>query len=248
MNRVCSRYIGRLGNNMFQLAAAIGYAKRFGMEWHSERENKEVPKWFEFFPNLKLGATLGNAYQCHDPSTFNFKPIPNIGSCRLMGFFQSEKYFEHCADEVKEVFKLPIVEGYLHTCSIHVRRGDYVKYSSSFPPISIEWVNKAIDEMKKRGVTKFLIFSDDIQWCKMNLPGHSYSEGLNEFEDMALMASCGDHIICNSSFSWWAAWLGINPDRHVIAPLHKNWFGKKNGVVMAIGEPKDIIPERWQQI
>lgn len=246
--KVSSRYIGRLGNNMFQLAAAIGYARNYNGMWVSETHNEEVPNFYKFFPDLPRGIAGGQTYQCHDPSTFNYKKIPNLGNCRLMGFFQSEKYFEHCKEEVKEVFKLPITEGYLDYCSIHVRRGDYVKYASSFPPTPLSYITKAIQRMRVNGYRKFIVFSDDIAWCKANIPGMEYSEGRNEFQDMALMASCGSHIIANSTFSWWGAYLGCNPDRKIISPSHKCWFGSKNGVTMAIGTPKDIIPDNWEQI
>lgn len=247
MRIVTSRYIGRLGNNMFQLAAAIGYATRFGYTWKSSDVNNEVPDWFNYFPDLPRSRSGGRSYQCHDPKTFNYKPIPHMGGCTLMGFFQSLKYFDHCQDEVKEVFKLPIISGMEEYCSIHVRRGDYVQYKKSFPPVTINYINKAIKEMKKRGVKKFIVFSDDIKWCKSHIKNVEFSSG-TPFEDMSKMASCGNHIIANSSFSWWAAYLGINPDRHIITPSHKTWFGKDNGVVQAIGYPKDIIPDGWQQI
>lgn len=244
---VTSRYIGRLGNNMFQLAAAIGYARRYGGEWRSLAQNEECPEFYNYFPNLPTSPPRGRAYQCHDPSTFNYKPIKNQGSVNLMGFFQSLKYFEHCQDEVKEVFKLPVNPDMYQYCSIHVRRGDYVKYKDSFPPVSLRYISAAMATMKADGVDKFMVFSDDIEWCKANIKGVEFSQG-NPFEDMANMASCSNHIIANSSFSWWGAYLGINPDKHIISPSACTWFGKKNGVTMAIGTPKDLIPDGWQQI
>ena len=248
MRIATARYIGRLGNNMFQLAAAIGYARRYGYEWSSLSYNEEVPEFFDYFPHLPRSNARGTTYQCHDPNTFNFKPIPNKGSCNLMGFFQSEKYFKHCKDEIKNVFKLPLVEGLEDHVSLHVRRGDYVKYKNDFPPVTLNYIFKAIERMKERGHKKFTIFSDDIPWCKRYIPGYYYSTGRNPFEDMGAMASCGNHIIANSTFSWWAAYLGTNIDKHIISPSHKSWFGRQNGVIMAIGYPKDIIPEGWEQI
>lgn len=250
MGLATARYIGRLGNNMFQLAAAIGYARLYGHEWKSEPKNDEVPEWLDYFPNLPLGLAGGNTYQCHAPETFNYKQIADRGSCRLMGFFQSEKYFKHCEDEVREVFKLIRYSQYHDYCSIHVRRGDYVKYASHFPPTSLNYLRLAMQEMVVRGVKKFIVCSDDIEWCKENLnyEGVLFSEGLNAFDDMGVMASCSNHIITNSTFSWWSAYLGTNPNRHVISPSHSSWFGPKNGVTLAIGAPKDIILDHWQQI
>lgn len=246
---ITSKYIGRLGNNMFQLAASIGYARMYGYYWASEHKNEEVPGWFDFCPHLPKSNPSLNSYQCHDPKMFNYKCIPNQGAnIRLVGFFQSEKYFKHCEDEVRQVFKLTRydMEGF---CSIHVRRGDYVKYAKDFPPSRVAYIQEAMRIMKsKHEWVKFMFFSDEIQWCKQNFPGHQYSEGNNEFEDLELMASCDHHIIANSTFSWWAAWLGKNPDRHIISPSHNQWFGPNNGVTKAIGSPKDIIPDHWQQL
>lgn len=234
---------------MFQLAAAIGYANHYRHRWASVPVNEEVPNYFDYFPNLPKCKAPLRSYQCHDPSTFNYKKIPDKGSVNLMGFFQSLKYFEHCQEEVKEVFKLPITEGMQDYCSIHVRRGDYVKYKTSFPPVTIDYINKAMSRMKYLGFPKFMVFSDDIAWCKNAIKVNvAYSEGKTPFEDMSLMASCGNHIISNSTFSWWAAYLGVNPFRHIISPSHKSWFGVRNGVVQAIGYPKDIIPNEWEQI
>lgn len=248
MNIVTSRFIGRLGNCMFQISAAIGYARRYGYEWRGDIQNEQVPDFYTYFPHIPKGHLSGNRHCAHDGKDYNYKLIPNLGRCQLHGFFQSEKYFAHCKDEVKQVFKLPIVEGLEDHVSIHVRRGDYVQYKGSFPPVTLNYVYKAMERMKERGHKKFTVFSDDIPWCKKNIPGVYYSEGRNPFEDMGAMASCGSHIIANSSFSWWAAYLGINPDRHIISPSHKSWFGKQNGVVMAIGHPKDIVPDGWEQI
>jgi len=233
---------------MFQIAAAIGYAKRFGYQWRGEPVNHEVPRWYDFFPHIPKGGLTGQPHCAHDGKDFNFKSIPNYGTCQLHGFFQSLKYFEHCQDEVREVFKLPVTEDMQECCSIHVRRGDYVEYAADFPPVTENYIKQAIFQMRERGVKKFMFFSDGMNWCRAKFPNLEYSEGRNEYEDLALMASCGNHIIANSTFSWWGAYLGVNPDRHIISPSHKSWFGSKNGVVKALGAPKDIIPNGWQQI
>lgn len=165
------------------------------------------------------------------------------------GFWQSWKYFEHCKEEVKEVFKLPHVEGYEDYVSIHVRRGDYVQYAGSFPPITVEFIEKAMMQIRK---PKYLVFSDDIQWCKDSLSHlnnsiqkFDFSEGRNELQDLSLMASCGHHIIANSTFSWWAAYLGHNPNRIVVSPSAKTWFGPTAGVKRPV---VDLILPEWIQI
>jgi hypothetical protein len=171
------------------------------------------------------------------------------------GFWQSWKYFEHCKEEVKEVFKLPHVEGYEDYISIHIRLGDYKQHSGSFPPITEHYLLLAMMEFEReKPDSKYMVFSDGIDECKEIFSANFsqawneriyYSEGRNELQDLSLMASCGHHIIANSSFSWWGAYLGHNPNRIVISPSAKTWFGPENGVKRPV---VDLIPDSWIQI
>ena len=79
--------------------------------------------------------------------------------------------------------------------------------------------------MRKFDGCKFLIFSDDKEWCleNFNKENCEISHNSDAAEDLQLMSLCDHHIIANSSFSWWGAWLGQNKDKKVIAP--KEWFG-----------------------
>jgi hypothetical protein len=88
--------------------------------------------------------------------------------------------------------------------------------------------------------TRFLVFSDDIQWCKENFKGDNFHfiEGEKDYVDLYLMSLCNNNIIANSSFSWWGAWLNNTPNKKVIAP--KQWFGKAKQL-----NTKDLIPETW---
>ena len=239
---VTCRFIGRLGNNMFQAAAVIGYAKKHDVLWEVPALNGESPRFKEFFPDLLYGNRTLQVYNCGDPRKFNFQNLPyRPQGISLHGFFQSLKYFEHCQGDIKKYFKLNTVSGYEDYVSIHVRRDDYVKYAADFPPITMDYLNQAMAHFPGR---KFLVFSDDIPWCQANIPGGEYPNG-DELQDLSLMASCGDHIIANSTFSWWGAYLGINPNKKIITPHHTSWFGKNNGVK---APPVDLLPPEWVQI
>jgi len=178
---------------------------------------------------------------------FNYHEIPfHPNGVEIVGFWQSYKYFENAQDEVRAAFKIdykPSARGY---CSIHIRRGDYVNLDTNFPPVTVHYVNKAMQLFGSE--QKYLVFSDDIEWCKQNLSGNlTFSEGKNEWEDLCLMASCDHNIIANSSFSWWGGWLNLNPDKIVVTPSHKwgNWFGISNGNK---NDCIDLIPPTWKQI
>lgn len=244
---VTTRFIGRLGNSMFQLAACIGYAKKYGYQWAGPSNPRESCI-YNVFPHIPQTHAQPNSYpkrDGYDASQYNYTEIPNVGdNVLLAGFWQSEKYFENAKDEVRKVFKLDIKP--VDAVSIHVRRGDYVKYAGSFPPITLTYIK---DALYKIGYENVIVLSDDIQWCKDNLPIHfsqfkyTFSEG-GEFQDLSLMASCSHHIIANSSFSWWGAWLGHNPDKIIVCPSYTSWYGPENSVK----NPIDLIPSGWHQI
>lgn len=248
--------IGRLGNQMFQIAALIGYAKKYNAQWGFPSDTKEVPHLRKMFPGIPVLDGNFRRYNVADPSHFNYRPIPQFGGdTTLVGFFQSEKFFEGAADQVRSIFKLDTKNAGSPSLSIHVRRGDYVQHSNSFPPVTIDYIKLAFDLLKHKGVDFYYVnvFSDDIQWCRQlvnhvqgprGMSNWAFFEGQNEFEDLSIMASCSHNIIANSTFSWWGAWLNPNPDKIVISPSVQNWFGPANGVQ----NPKDIIPESWIQI
>lgn len=261
---VTTRFIGRLGNSMFQVAAAIGYAKRYGYAWAAPFDAREssIHQVFSDLPKT------GNHHQTYpkrdgyDPQWFDYQEIPNVGpDVLLAGYWQSYKYFQHCEDEVRKVFQLDINP--IDAVSIHVRRGDYVQYANSFPPVTVEYIDRALWTISGTwgGWEKLIVFSDDIQWCKENLPqifpdhkdAFEFSEGRTEREDLSLMASCSHHIIANSSFSYWGAWLGHNKNKIVVAPHPESWYGPENGMTKWYNEQgkqpiPDMLPEEWIKI
>lgn len=265
---VVTRHIGRLGNSMFQIAASIGYAKKYGYEWAADAASgvgdpySSIHKVFQNLPKENFGA--GNRYHEHPNSMcalhgthfnechFDYHPIPNLGpNVSLTGFFQSYKYFEGQDEKIKKVFELPHIEGYEDYTSIHVRLGDYKIHSGSFPPITIGYLFQSMIETPG---SKFMVFSDGIDECKEMFSTNfsrsfnnkiQYSEGRTELQDLGLMASCGHHIIANSTFSWWGAFLGHNPNRIVISPSPETWFGPYAGVKKPV---VDLLPEHWIKI
>lgn len=253
--KVTCQFIGRLGNNMFQTAACIGYAQKHNVGYGVPSFNRECPSFYKYFPNVRILNASFQRYGEHPHGRhdwYDYHDIPFFPQgVTLVGFFQSLKYFENAQEEVKEVFKLPVTIGLQDWCSVHVRRGDYVN-STNFPPITMEYIEKAMFEQASRGNDKFLVFSDDIEWCKRNVVGDyeiKFSEGLGEYDDLAMMASCGHNIIANSSYSWWAAYLNPNPNKVIVSPAQggNNWYGpdwdNRNP-----NKPKTLVPDGWIQI
>lgn len=258
---------GRLGNVMLQAAACIGFAKKHNYQWGIPSYIREVPRFHEFFPGLPIDDNRYNGYEehpnddfCHvhqcnkGKCWFNYHEIPNQNqNVTLHGFWQSWRYFENAEEEVKQAFKLkeyPELKGYV---SIHVRRGDYVQYADSFPPVTVNYIDHAIYHVEESlgvGEPKLIFFSDDINWCREFFGRYErveFAEGNDEITDLSMMASCSHHIIANSTFSWWGAYLGHNPDKIVVSPSHKRgcWFGHSSGVQT---DCIDLLPPSWQQI
>lgn len=149
--------------------------------------------------------------------------------------------------------------------SLHIRRGDYVSnplYNQVHGACSLDYYRAAIkllvegpqsmgrdsgprptDEVRN---PRFFVFSDDLDWAKDNLklqhPAScmDYNGEDKDYEDLRLMSLCKHHIIANSSFSWWGAWLCLNPDKVVIAP--EKWFNDPTK------DSKDIVPDSWWRI
>lgn len=260
--QVYPQFIGRLGNNLFQAAAAIGYAKKYNCGWGITKGYIEpgfqVYQVDQFLPWLP--SHDGNHFRRWAEPSYDYKEIPHHPQgVRLVGFFQSLRYFENAQDEVKKWFRLPIEEGWKDWCSIHARRGDYVELDTNFPPVTLEYFKEAIPIMQSKGYNKFFVCSDGIEWCEEVIPTafpgveFVFSKSRNEWQDMSVMASCGSNIIANSSFSWWSAFLNPNPDKIVISPHNASWYGPDNGVVHEAKrngkEPcLDLIPSDWIKI
>jgi hypothetical protein len=227
MDLVTSTYVsrvGRLGNSLMQIATTLAYG--------SDHKKKPVfTKWdyqdyikLDVRPELEINwsreAEHGLSYK-----TLNFKE----GNVDLHGHFLSEDYFKHHRDLILKTIKLKskyekyIEENYgellsKKTCSIHVRRKDYLQpdQKNTHGVLGIDYYDKAMSLFTD---TTFVVCSDDIEWCKHNLPNCVYIEGEKDIIDLFIMSKCKSNIIANSTFSWWSAWLN---NGNVVAP--RNFF------------------------
>jgi Glycosyl transferase family 11 len=183
------------------------------------------------------------------------------GECYLFGYWQSERYFADVAASIRKDFEFKTQLNSkndslarqirnVNAVSLHVRRGDYVKNPVTLAKHGVcspEYYRDAIARITEEvDAPFFFIFSDDIQWVKENV-GIEYpckyidhNSGADSFNDMRLMSMCRHHIIANSSFSWWGAWLAQSPRQIVIAP--EPWFDD-----LSI-DTRDLLPDRWIKI
>ncbi len=179
----------------------------------------------------------------------------------LDGWFQSYRYFEEYSEDITKIFtvKTPISEenqtildtiisAKNNSVSLHVRRGDYVTLDSAnkwHGVCSIGYYEAAINAMKENLINPiFFVFSDDIKWCQENIHFPEWiiahyidNNGSAGHEDMRLMYSCSHHIIANSSFSWWGAYLWRNPKKIIIAP--EKWLQTDSFTT------QNLIPSSW---
>lgn len=176
----------------------------------------------------------------------------------LVGFWQTEKYFTSIADVIRQEFTIkprPSAENErlleqikaTNAVSLHVRRGDYVKNAAAnkfHGLVGIPYYNAGIKHIARttKDLTVF-VFSDEPEWCRDNLKfefptvfvGHN--AGPKAYEDLRLMSSCRHHIIANSSFSWWGAWLNPGADKIVVGP--RQWFLDDSK------DTSDVLPKDW---
>jgi hypothetical protein len=194
---------------------------------------------------------------------FQFDPhvLQITGDAYLDGYWQSEKYFSDTEQIIRSDFRLKAEphEGNaeilteIQSCesvSIHFRRGDYVTNPQSAAChgiLPLSYYQAALEVLQKQLVKpRLFVFSDDLPWVREHLRTDlplCYVEGngtKSAAEDLRLMSACRHHIIANSSFSWWGAWLGTNPEKIVVAP--DAWFSTHDI------NTSDLIPESWLRI
>jgi hypothetical protein len=258
------KLMGGLGNMMFQIATAEYLSHKYNLEVcytnvdeqfsylvENYEWEKHAEEYFTIFKNVDWHKNQDKKHLLVQKEYIEFgyeELIPEDGT-NYIGYFQSEKYFPD-VEMIRKLFKftLPVdTEEIVKllsdnvTCSIHVRRGNYLDLSYRHTVLDMNYYNKAIRAMRSSGVHRFFIFSDDIEWCKENFKGPEFAFlQSKDYIEMWLMSICNNNIIANSSFSWWGAYLGNPENRLIIAP--SQWFAdnEEDGL--------DIVPDKWIKI
>lgn len=241
----------------------IHYSKKYNVPWFIplNYHHRQIYKYWQFpryRGNIKKLPVFDRA---SSDETWGYCDLPFYpNGVKLRGFWQSWKYLDPVKDDVLKAWNFKAYDELKDFVSIHIRRTDYVTHSDYFPPVTTEYVKKAIQDLhciSGKRHEKFLVFSDDIAWCKQEFaktfpnrvfvfsPGikEQPQGGKNEYEQLSLMSSCAHNIIANSSFSYCAAYANRNPEKIVISPSWKEWFGHKSKI-----SAHDLLPPEWHQL
>jgi len=255
---------GNLGNQLFQYASLIGFSKAYGYEL-------QLPQWqyAEYFDSVFPSTLNLKPLTLVNEPTFNYNPDffqqhfkNQEQNFDVLGWLQSERYWERCKEHVKAAltFKASFIDSViqkfntlstinheLSTCiAISIRRGDYVD-NPNYYQLPIDYYLHALYEnfpdWKERHI---IIFSDDYHYCKIHFaaaPNVMYAEGLNAIEQLCLMSLCKDFIIANSTFSWWGAYLAElqRPCSTTIVRPNHHFAGK----LQQSSDWSDYYPNRW---
>ena len=227
---------------------------------------REVEKFFPERKNSRLAA-LFRSFSAHaksyevctekEPGKFDPLAVSAAENRYLEGYWQSEKYFKPIEQVIRKDFTLKIPSEKddaallericaQNSVSLHIRRGDYVSdpvIHSVHGVLSLTYYTHAMRKIGERVASpSFFVFSDDIAWARGHLRAEKitfveHNDTAKGVHDLALMRACRHHIIANSSFSWWGAWLSDYLEKVAIAP--KRWFIKRDS------DKTDILPADW---
>jgi hypothetical protein len=261
---VISKLSGGLGNQLFQYATGRALADYHGvpLKLDISHYNKHRKRSYRL-DKFRITASLASPDEVkrltsNKQSIFQRKRrySPEIWQTPrqiyLRGHWLSEKYFKNIALTLRQelTLKQPIDPGkmqVLHlmsqvgSVSLHIRRGDYLS-NKLFDPLPLDYYDAALKKLAHLiQPAHIFIFSDDILWAQQNLAldyPTTYMAGNQDYEDLWFMSQCKHHIVANSIFSWWGAWLCSFPGQIVVAP--KKWFANIGAV--------DPVPETWHRV
>lgn len=235
---------GRLANQLFQIASSYGIAD-------SRREPLSLnPRW-SYRPYFNVpGHWFGRAT---GTPAWQLPEAAHLGQAAL--YLQDPALFAHVADKVRAAFQ-PSERAERHlgwndrwddAIAVHVRRGDLLTQEPGFQPAltvdAPDYYRTALDVIDPMGVMPVVVFSDDPDWCEVNMPtlvgrssvdiwqgkprSHIPREYRNQtpmdWVDLQLMSRFPHIVMSNSTYAWWSAWLNECPD--VLYP--SRWYGEK---------------------
>ena len=229
-----------------------------GMAWTSPMSFVAKLYWSHFATRKKV--IFEKQYYNYDQKVLDYSDNGNY----YFGYWQNPKYFTPVENDIRTQFKLKVTPKdsfyslqremlQTNSISIHIRRysdkdkaGNLIKSARKIHGVCpLEYYSYALQRIPEPRSVCY-VFTDDLEWCKNNiyLPrAYRYVAEYDKFsdaEEIFLMSTCKHHIISNSSFGWWGAWLGDAPEKIVVAP--KQWVSDGDAII------SDLFPETWQII
>ena len=249
-----TKYEQHHAHNDFELDQVFGIACPFANRSEIRRLGYlKANHWTEF-----LKKTPFRKKTVYNNESYKYdEHVLGLDGRYIEGYWQSEKYFLDIKEKILETYRFPEfleeqktwAKKIQNSCavSVHIRRGDYLQYSYLQNICTLEYYKRSMDYFREilSDKVSFYIFTNDFPWAEEHFTEKDCffvkgNTGKNSFRDMQLMSLCRHHIVANSSFSWWGAWLGQNSDKIVIAP--ERWINH------FANEKTDIIPENWIRI
>ena len=270
--------MGGLGNQLFQIFAVIAYSLTNKIPFYFEKKKptrSDRPFYWENFM-LSLKPYLREKYDTNLPiyreQSYHYTAIPQFTHInkpfKLVGYFQSYKYFQEKEQEIfrfirlheqKEKIKESSIKKYdfANSIALHFRIGDYKPIQQHHPVMEVTYYITAIQHIistTKREDWKIIYFYEEqdkndvinniklIQEKFKNVTFVPIHTEINDYEQVLMMSLCQHNIIANSSFSWWGAYFNTNYDKIVCYP--EKWFGSAQGNK----KMDDLFPESWVRI
>jgi hypothetical protein len=222
---------GGMGNQMFQYAHGLALARMLGadlkltcvgprgfaLDVFGIRLDDQVPEPFH-----RIDDQTSYRQGSHWPSYLAILDGVTVPDVRIRGYFQNENYFLPVEAEIRCKFSLPIPQrGQNETFAvgIHVRRGDFVG-NPAHDLCTADYFRTGMQVMRGLGLhPTFQVVSEDPEWCASafdGVPDLHVQPVASHLEAFQTLAGCDGHILSNSTFGWWAAWLADSSP--VIAP------------------------------
>jgi hypothetical protein len=257
-NLISGNLMGGLGNQLFEAAHALSQG------WKHNRDVVFIPR--SWTPGQGNGAEnyLSNVFRKLNfvenldgftrvtEGPFEYSEVNPVEENTVFdGYFQSTKNWFGYEDKVREMFEptKELVDEFYEkypqlnnseTLSLHVRRSEYLQFPEIHPTITKEYIEEALKVIANYSTV--FVFSDDPQWVKdnLNFPSVIFVNEDTDWKELYLMGLCKNHIISNSTFSWWGVFLNKNKDKKIVCP--SRWFGPRG--------PKadDIYESYWNTI
>jgi hypothetical protein len=235
-NLVSVRLRNGLGNRIFQVFAAQGYAEKFNkhvvickdmnIEGNKSHEQNTDINLLRIFPNLKYVSDFYNYTTIQEREYFKYTNLPNYQSNVLLnGYFQCPQYFPSNRVSIKNSY-------YKNTYFIHIRGGDYLHYENEWGFNILKYYKKCFNQIDPS--INYIVFSNDNVYAESVMRNFNISYKISDIVDpvdtLIKMANCAGGICVNSSFGWLGAFFQGNTRGKVFMPSIWNNYHDCKGI------------------